>query len=133
MTAYRVVNFDETSGQLAVAFAEDLAPLTIDVPIENGLYLAGDALHQYITGFIPTWHIERQTQIKAGVANKEELKTLVEATAAVELPVVSQEDLQAKENEKMWTDIQKEKDVIKVLVKYSLLDSDPTEIPVHVE
>ena len=130
MSIYKITDFNEASGQLTVEFAVGMAPLTIDVPINDGLYLSGDALHEYILGFIPTWHIERMAQINAGVANKEELKALVES-APVELPTVLTEEQELlQKNAEMWKALKFEQDVAKVLIKFGLLASDPTQIPV---
>lgn len=132
MATYKVLSFNESNGQLTIEFAKELAPLTVDVPIENGLYIAGEALETYVQGFIPTWFIERQTQISSGVANVEALQALVEQTTTVEVPTtLTPEQLQAEENSKMWAELQFEKDVAKVLVKFGVLESDPTAINVQ--
>jgi hypothetical protein len=132
MSTYKVLSFNEINGQLTIEFAKELAPLTVDVPIENGLYIAGEALDTYVQGFIPTWFIERQAQINAGVANAEVLKALVEQTADVEVPTsLTAEQLQAQENSKMVSELLFEQSIAKVLVKFGVLASDPTVIPVQ--
>jgi hypothetical protein len=132
MSTYKVLSFNETTGQLTIEFAKELAPLTVDVPIENGLYIAGEALDNYVQGFIPTWFIERQTQINAGISNVEVLKALVEQTATVEVPTaLTPEQLQEQANQKMWAQLQFEQNVAKALVKFGVLESDPTVIPVQ--
>lgn len=130
MSTYKVLEFNENTGQLVIQFAQGLAPLSIDAPIENGLYITGEALDNYVKGFIPTWHLERQAQISAGVANVEEIKALVEQTAGVEVPTtLTPEQQQAEANAKMWAELQFEQNVAKVLVKFGVLASDPTAIP----
>lgn len=132
MSAYKVLNFNENTGQLIIEFAQGLAPLSVDVPIENGLYITGEALDSYVKGFIPTWHLERQAQINAGIANANQLKSLVEQTAAVQVPTaLTPEQEQAEANAKMWAELEFEKSVAKVLVKFGVLESDPTTIPVQ--
>jgi len=128
MAAYKVTNFDETTGQLIVEFAQGMAPLSVDVPIKNGLYITGEELNTYVQGFIPTWHLERQAQINQGVANAGDLKALVDQTADVEVPSVLTEEQKA--NLEMWSDLAFEQNVAKVLVKFGVLESDPTVIPV---
>ena len=129
MSQYKVVNFDEKIGQLIVEFAAEIAPLAIDVPIKDGLYIVGDELDAYIQGFIPTWHIERQTIIGLGVQNKDVLKGLVEQTADVDVSEnLTPEQLQAQENQKMWIELEFEKRVAKALVKFGIIESDPTAI-----
>jgi hypothetical protein len=132
MKAYKVTEFNEATGQLVVDFAKGMQPLVIDVPIKDGSYITGEELNSYVQGFIPTWHLERQTQINAGVSNVEVLKALVEQTAAVEIPTaLTVEQTQEQANQKMWAELQFEKDVTKVLVKFGVLESDPTLIPVN--
>jgi len=131
MAAYKILNFDETSGQLIIEFAQGAAPLTIDVPIKDNLYITGEELDTYIQGFIPTWHIERQAQINRGIANISELKALIEQTASTELPTtLTLEQQQLKENQKMWEALKFEQDVAKALVKFGVLATNPTIVPV---
>jgi hypothetical protein len=132
MSAYKVLSFNENTGQLIIEFAQGLAPLSVDVPIENGLYITGEELDTYVKGFIPTWHLERQSQINSGVANANTLKALVEQTAAVEVPTtLTPEQQQAEANAKMWAELEFEKSVAKALVKFGVLEADPTVIPVQ--
>lgn len=132
MSTYKVLSFNENTGQLVIEYAQGLTPLSVDVPIQNGLYITGEELDSYVQGFIPTWYLERQTQINAGISNVNELKSLVEETANVELPTAStQEQLQAEENAKMWAQLQFEQNIAKVLVKFGVLEADPTVIPVQ--
>lgn len=125
MATYKVLNFDEGAGQLIIEFAENMAPLAIDVPIKDGLYITGEELDTYIKGFIPTWHLERQAQIQAGVANADQLKALAPVEATQQSNTTEPENLQ------MWADLQFEKSIAKALVKFGVLESDPTVIPVN--
>jgi uncharacterized membrane protein YfbV (UPF0208 family) len=131
MAAYKVLDFNESSGQLTIEFAQGTAPISVDVPIKDGLYVTGEELDTYIQGFIPTWYIERQAQINQGVANAQELKALAEQTTSVAIPtVLTAEQQQALDNKKMWEAVDFERDVAKVLIKFGVLTSDPTIIPV---
>ena len=131
MAIYKILSFNETTGQLTIEFAQGMSPLSVDVPIKDGLYITGEELDVYVQGFIPTWHIERQAQINQGVANAQELKVLAEQTNPVELPtVLTPEQQQTEENQKMWAEVQFQKNVAKALVKFGVLTSDPTIIPV---
>jgi hypothetical protein len=131
MAAYKILSFIESSGQLEIDFAQGLSPLCIDIPIKDGLYITGEELDTYIQGFIPTWHLERQAQINQGVANVAELQALAEQPTTVELPtVLTPEQQQIQENKAMWLQLKFEKDVAKALVKFGVLTSDPTIIPV---
>jgi hypothetical protein len=131
MAVYKILSFDESSGQLLIEFAQGAAPLSIDVPIKDGLYIIGEELDSHIQGFIPTWHLERLANINQGVANVSELKALAEQTAAVELPtVLTPEQQQEQENQAMWEQVQFERKVVAALIKFGVLTSDPTAIPV---
>lgn len=132
MATYKILEFNKNSGQLVIEFAVGMAPLTIDVPLKDGLFITGTELEEYIQGFIPTWHLERQTQLNAGVPNATVLEQLVPQTEQVVLPTtLTPEQEQAQENARMWAELQFEKDVAKVLVKFGVLESDPTVIPVQ--
>jgi hypothetical protein len=77
MNTYVIIKFDEEAGQIIVRFDDNIAPVAIDLPIENGLYITGDALDTYIKGFIPADFIERVNTVKAGVPNSDEIASLV--------------------------------------------------------
>lgn len=128
MADYKVVGFKQDSGQLIIEFAVGMPPLSIDVPIKDGAFITGEELEAYIQGFIPTWHLERIEQLKAGVSNAETLQNLVEETAAVEVPDVSQVGVQ--QNADMWEDVYFQQKLAKALIALGVLDSDPTVIPV---
>jgi hypothetical protein len=77
MTTYTIIGFNKQIGQLTIRFHPDMNPLAVDVPIENGQYITGEALDTYIKNFIPTWHIERLAAIQSGVSNENVLESLV--------------------------------------------------------
>lgn len=131
MAAYKVLEFNKNSGQLIIEFAVGMSPLAVDVPIKDGLFITGEELDEYIQGFIPTWHLERLSQLNAGVPNSNVLEQLFDSQAEVALPtVLTPEQEQAKENANMWAQLRFEKDVAKALVKFGVLAVDPTVIPV---
>lgn len=131
MASYKVLEFNKNSGQLVIEFAVGMAPLTVDVPIKDGLFIAGAELEEYIQGFIPTWHLERQAQLNAGIPNASALEQLVETQPEVALPtVLTPEQEQSAENAAMWAQVEFEKKVAAALVKFGVLASDPTSIPV---
>lgn len=73
---YQVLSVNQHTGQLLVLFKDTSSPVSIDVPIENGKYLEGDMLRQYILGFAPTHTIKRLEQIRNGVENADSLIAL---------------------------------------------------------
>jgi len=131
MAAYKVLEFNKKDGQLVIEVAVGMPTVTIDVPIKDGLFITGTELEEYIQGFIPTWHLERVSQLNAGVPNATELEQLVPQTEQAVLPtVLTPEQEQAIENEAMWAQVEFERKVAAVLIKFGVLTSDPTNIPV---
>ena len=129
MAHYKVLSFDKYSGSLVVQFAENMAPISIDVPLDNdNLFISGQVLEQYIQGFIPTWHMERLEKLKNGVANANEIESLIVSTEEMLLPsaaIVSDEE---KANIQMWADVAEEQRIAKILIKFGVLAENPTEI-----
>lgn len=124
MSIYKVIAFDKGIGNITVSYDDDFAPVSIDVPIgDDGLYLTGQALDDYIKGFIPTWHLERIAKIAAGIPNSAEIEALVEVPPA---PTPAEEEAAA--NAAMWAELQREKEIARALVKFGVLEKDPTEI-----
>ena len=129
MKTYKIIGFDKTSGVLTISFADNMAPIGIDVPLDDaGLYITGQELDTYVQGFIPTWHLERINKISAGIANESEIEALVEVLPTVEQTVTSEQQTQTDENIAMWTQLEQERQIAKILVKFGLLEQDPTQI-----
>ncbi len=74
---YSIVSFDSAAGELRVQCAELFSPVIVPVPIENGLFLTGKPLADYICAFIPLWLVERAQSIRAGISNSHEIQALV--------------------------------------------------------
>ena len=132
MAAYKVLEFNKNSGQLVIEFAVGMAPISIDVPIKDGLFIVGSELEEYVQGFIPTWHLERVAQLNIGIPNSANLEQLAETQPEIELPtVLTPEQEQVVENAAMWQQVEFEKKVAAALIKFGVLTSDPTVIPVQ--
>jgi hypothetical protein len=83
-TPYKIIAFDESAAQITIRVA-DLAPMVVDLPIDDeGNLPTGDALTQHLSGFIPTWHLERQARLANGVSNASVIASLVEPEPVVE-------------------------------------------------
>lgn len=78
MATYKIVSFNELHGQIEIQYDVNYPPVCVDLPLENGLFLTGDALDAYIQGFIPVTHIDRLNTLKNGVANANEIQALVQ-------------------------------------------------------
>lgn len=127
MTTYKIIDFNKAQGSVIVRFADNMAPLNIDVPLtENGTYITGAELDEYIKEFIPTWHLDRISQIAAGVSNEAEIESLVEREVLVAGDVA--DTTAALESAKEFQQAESEKIIAKALVKWGLLNSDPTEV-----
>lgn len=121
---YKIVRANESIGQIEVAYTDNnilVGVYAIDVPVENGAFIVGQALENLIQAQAPIWLTQRQSDV-ASATNFDQIKALVQ-----ELPPP---DPQAKANADMWAQVQFEKQVAKALVKFGVLASDPTEIEV---
>jgi hypothetical protein len=126
---YKIVNFYPEEGKLEVFYSDKLSNLFVDVPINSdGLFITGQELHEYIKGFIPTWHLERLEKLQEGVSNVNEIANLVEVMPSAQDSNIATEEV--TKNAEMWREVQFEQSVAKALVKFGVLESDPTAIPV---
>lgn len=75
---YKIVEFNKTAGQIKITCDGLDGTILIDLPINDGKYLEGNELDNYIRGFVPTWHIERSENIKKGIPNSDYIASLVE-------------------------------------------------------
>ena len=85
---YKIVKFNKQDGQVFIEYDAEFPPIVIDVPIKDNLFIVGQELHDYIQGFIPVWHLERLRQLKAGIANAQEIEALVQPSSVVQPPVI---------------------------------------------
>jgi hypothetical protein len=92
---YKIIKFDEAAGQITVRF-RDVSPIAIDLPIDaDGNTLIGEALSDYLKGFVPAWHYERLDRIAQGIKNAAEIHALVEPEVeeSVVLPPEGPDDI----------------------------------------
>lgn len=127
---YQIIQADQTIGQIQVAYKKDdgtiAAVYAIDVPIIEGRFITGDALHQEIIHRAPTWAITREQEVQSATGF-DQILLLVEQLNTQQ---VQEMDSQTAENAKMWEQHIYEKRLAEVLIKFGLLNSDPTSIPV---
>lgn len=76
MDDYIVLEFVRKTGQLMVQFTHYHYTLSIDIPIENGRYIEGDALDRYIRGLAPRWNDVRRDTISRGIENEDAIASL---------------------------------------------------------
>jgi len=132
MANYKIIGFEKTTGVIIISFDPNMAPLTIEVPLnEENNYITGTELDTYIQGFVPTWYLDRINKIANGISNEADIQALVEVTPPTE--PISEEEIKTSEvnaNLDMWQQIETEKQIAKVLVKFGLLAEDPTAFKV---
>ena len=74
---YHIRAFNKVLGHLYVEF-ERFGNKAINVPInENGLYITGTELDEYIKNFIPESEVKRRAALEAGIPNWEDIQSLV--------------------------------------------------------
>lgn len=73
--SYIFERFDDASGSLTVRIGE--SRVSIDVPIEDGKYITGEALHSYVRGLIPIWAVTRASEVQA-VSNPSDVHSMCE-------------------------------------------------------
>jgi hypothetical protein len=123
---YQIFRATPSIGQIEVLYKEGdklLGAYAIDVPIVDGAFLTGDALHEEIMHRAPTWATQREQEV-ATATGFDQIVALVQ-----ELP----EDAPTTEqqaNAAMWEQVQFEKKTAKALIKFGLLQEDPTEVGV---
>lgn len=123
---YRITRAISEIGQIEVTYThegKDIAIYAIDVPVVDGAFIVGAELDTEIRHRAPTWLIEREQQVKTA-AGFNDIVALVQENPAPPI------DVEAQANAEMWAQVEFEKKVAKALVKFGVLQSDPTAIPV---
>jgi hypothetical protein len=78
---YTIIKFDEATAQVVLRFGDGRAypDVAVDLPVDDsGNVPTGDELTTYLSGFVPTYYVERAATIKEhGIPNKEDVTSLV--------------------------------------------------------
>ena len=77
--------FDDATGQLQVTL-HGFGSFSIDVPIEGGKYISGDALINYVSGLVPTWQLERIEQVNAKPSGVDEVHAMCKGKPEYPVP-----------------------------------------------
>lgn len=123
---YQIIRATPEIGQIEVLYKEgdkSVAAYAIDVPVVDGAFLTGDALHNEIMHRAPTWVSQRAQEV-ATATGFDQIIALVQPLPVDELTSEQQA------NAAMWAQIEFDKKAAKSLVRFGLLESDPTEIGV---
>jgi hypothetical protein len=129
MMEYKIIRATRETGQIEVQYSKDGEPVgtfAIDVPVFNNIFMTGDALNTEILNRAPVWVHNRKAEVKNATGFE-----LIEAL--VQPPVALKQDLeseQARANTEMWAKVEFEKQVAEALVKWGVLQSNPTSIDV---
>lgn len=121
---YIIREFNKESGQLVVEY-EGKWTYAIDLPVEDNAFPVGEKLENIIQGMAPVWLAERESSLNAEVSNIAAIEALVQP-----IPEKDAEERAVDPNMAMWTAVKFEQDVAAALVKFGLLQADPTSIPV---
>ena len=124
---YQIIRATPETGQIEVLYKQngaDVAVFAIDVPIIGGVFISGEALDIEIQHRAPVW-IEVRKQELAAARGFDEITRLVKSLDAPS-NLVHAADVKA--NVDMWEQVTFEQKLCKALIKFKLLESDPTTI-----
>ena len=87
MISYKIIEFNETIGQIKILVEEfGIIPINLH-PDDNDCYPTGQELDNYIRGFIPVHELERLEKVKI-VSNSAEIQSLIEPLPTAPPPLV---------------------------------------------
>lgn len=109
---YTIIGFNKNAGQIIVRF-DNQWTFAVDLPIIDGRYPTGEALEEVIQNFAPNYLKERQTLLAQGIANEQEIASLV-----VELPPT-----EPVQTTTQTADAAFEERLVTALVKLGVLDA----------
>lgn len=121
---YQIIRAVPEIGQIEVLYKDGdklYGVYAIDVPVVDGKFLTGDALHEEILHRAPVWATQREQEIATatGFSDIEELVTPFEENSAT---------AEQQANSAMWAQVEYEKKLAKALIKFGLLTEDPTAV-----
>jgi hypothetical protein len=123
---YQIISANSATGQIEVLYKDNgqsVGVYAIDVPIVNGEFITGQTLHNEIMHRAPLWVSQRDQEVKTAVG-------FDQIVALVQPLVIDQTVSEQQANAQMWAQVEFEKQVAKALVKFGVLQSDPTKIEV---
>lgn len=123
---YQVIRATPKLGQIEVLYKDGGKPVgvfAIDVPVVDGAFLTGDALHAEIMHRAPTWVNQREQEVAAATG----FDTIVALVQPLPVNALAEDTLA---NMEMWEQVEYEKKLAKALIKFGVLQADPTSIGV---
>lgn len=127
---YKIVRADAEIGQIEVVYKDAdgavVGVYAIDVPIIDGAFLSGTALHDEIMHRAPLWQIDRKKEV-AEATGFDAIAALVDVTDA---QVLTSTPAEVLANAEMWKQVEFERQLGPALVKFGLLEANPATIGV---
>lgn len=123
---YKIIRANAAIGQIDVAYYNNgqiVGVYAMDVPVVNGAFLTGEALDAEIKHRAPVWAVQRKEEVSSATGF-DRIEALVQSLPTEEV------DTDAQNEAKLWQKQQFEKAVAVALVKFGVLQSDPTEVEV---
>lgn len=123
---YQIIKATPEIGQIEVLYKEGNKPVgvyAIDVPVVDGAFLTGDALHEEIMHRAPVWVNQREQEVTTASG----FDSIVALVQPLE---VDQPTSEAQANAEMWAQQAYEQKLAKALVKFGVLATDPTAVEV---
>jgi len=121
---YQIIRATPEIGQIEVLYKEGGKPVgayAIDVPVVDGAFLTGDALHEEIMHRAPVWVNQREQEV-ATATGFDQIISLVQPLEQ------DQPTSEQQANIQMWAQQEYEKKLAAALVKFGVLAEDPTKI-----
>lgn len=124
---YKITRADAQIGQIEVTYLKPDGGIAgvyaIDVPIIDGVFITGAELDAEIKHRAPLWATQREQEV-ASATGFDQISALVEEMPQPEV------DADAEANALMWEQTAFEQRIAAALVKFGVLQSNPTTIPV---
>jgi hypothetical protein len=122
---YKIIRATAEIGQIEVEYSQAgkvFGVYAIDVPVVDGAFITGDALDAEIRLRAPSWAVQRMEEV-ATASGFDQIAALIQAEQLA--PTI---DPDARANAEMWEQARFEERVASALVKFGVLDSNPTQI-----
>lgn len=123
---YQIIKATPEIGQIEVLYKEGNKPVgvyAIDVPVVDGAFLTGDALHEEIMHRAPVWVNQRGQEVTTATGF-DQILSLVQPLEQ------DQPTSEQQANAEMWAQQAYEQKLAKALVKFGVLATDPTAVEV---
>jgi hypothetical protein len=121
---YQIIRATPEIGQIEVLYKEGdkaVAAYAIDVPVVDGAFLTGDALHNEIMHRAPVWVSQREQEVATATG-------FDQITALVQPLPVDEPTSEQQANAAMWAQQEYEQKLAAALVKFGVLFENPTTI-----